>query len=209
MGKHHGFQQRGFVNPLAAARAAGGASGPVARHEGVATITIKEYLARPRPTLDEFKEKLAEKEREQRELDEWEERSGAEYRKLLARDRKRKLAAAASATKRARKHSSSGDEDDEEDDDQESDSSSSSSTTSSSDDDDGEKRKHHRKHKKHRHKHHKRHKPHHKRARTAQAGDEDDTKGPWKLSEFFRAARAKDTTSHHHHKHHHHHHHKQ
>lgn len=197
MGKHHGFQPKGFVNPLAAARS----SEPVSRHEGVATITIKEYLARPRPTLDEFKERIAEKEREQQRLDEWEEQSGAQYRRLLARDRKKKLAAAA-AGKRARSSSSSSSSG--------SSSSSSSSGSSSSSSSDGSAHRHRKKHR-HRHGKHR----HRKEARTEAAA------GPWKLSEFFRAATkaaapgsdapAADTPSsrpshHHHHRHHRHHH---
>ena len=197
MGKHHGFQPKGFVNPLAAARS----SEPVSRHEGVATITIKEYLARPRPTLDEFKERIAEKEREQQRLDEWEEQSGAQYRRLLARDRKKKLAAAA-AGKRARSSSSSSGSGSRS-------SSGSSSGSSSSSSSDGSA---HRHRKKHRHRHGKYR--HRKEARTEAAA------GPWKLSEFFRAATkaaapgsdapAADTPSsrpsHHHHRHHRHHH---
>lgn len=196
MGKHHGFQPKGFVNPLAAARS----SEPVSRHEGVATITIKEYLARPRPTLDEFKERIAEKEREQQRLDEWEEQSGAQYRRLLARDRKKKLAAAA-AGKRARSSSSSSGSG--------SSSSGSSSGSSSSSSSDGSAHRHRKKHR-HRHGKHR----HRKEARTEAAA------GPWKLSEFFRAATkaaapgsdapAADTPSsrpsHHHHRHHRHHH---
>ena len=205
MGKHHGFQQKGYVNPLAAARSSGGGA-PVSRHEGVATITIKEYLARPRPTLDEFKERIAEKEREQQRLDEWEEQSGAAYRRLLARDRKKKLAAAAG--KRARSSSSSSSSSSGS-----SSGSSSSSSSSSASSDEGKHRHKHRKHRKHRH----------KEARAEAAA------GPWKLSEFFRAATkatapssapVADTPSsstsssakrshshHHHHRHHHHHHH--
>ena len=207
MGKHHGFQQKGYVNPLAAARSSGGGA-PVSRHEGVATITIKEYLARPRPTLDEFKERIAEKEREQQRLDEWEEQSGAAYRRLLARDRKKKLAAAAG--KRARSSSSSSSSSSS----GSSSGSSSSSSSSSASSDEGKHRHKHRKHRKHRH----------KEARAEAAA------GPWKLSEFFRAATkatapssapVADTPSsssstsssskrshshHHHHRHHHHHH---
>ena len=203
MGKHHGFQQKGFANPLAAARSSGG--GPVSRHEGVATITIKEYLARPRPTLDEFKERIAEKEREQQRLDEWEEQSGEQYRRLLARDRKKKLAAAAG--KRARSSSSSSSSSGS------SSSSSSSGSSSSSSASEGSAHRH-RKHR-HKHKHGKQRHRHRKEART-----EPPAQGPWKLSEFFRAATkaaapgsdapaadSRPSPPRHSHRHHHHHHH--
>lgn len=214
MGKHHGFQQKGYVNPLAAARSSGGGGGPVSRHEGVATITIKEYLARPRPTLDEFKERIAEREREQQRLDEWEEQSGAQYRRLLARDRRKKLAAAAGKRARSSSSSSSSGSSDSSG---SSGSSSSSSCSSSSSSSSGSEGSAHR-HRKHRH----RHGRHHKEAR-AEPGD--GAKGPWKLSEFFRAAtraaaapgsepppadsRASRHSPHrHHHRHRHHHHHR-
>ncbi|EGG23996.1 hypothetical protein DFA_06134 [Cavenderia fasciculata] len=57
--------------------------------QGADGPTLKDYLARPRMTMDEFKKTVAEKEGKLNSLDKWEEMSTDEYRLQLEKDRKR------------------------------------------------------------------------------------------------------------------------
>jgi len=75
MGKRRGFQPQGYINPIALARQAG-----PAEHSGP---TIRDYLNRPRPSWDEVKGIMAEKDKTSRALEEWEKNMQKDWRNEL------------------------------------------------------------------------------------------------------------------------------
>lgn len=78
MGRH-GFQPQGYINPIVLARA-----NPQKNFGGP---TLKDYLARPRPSLNDIKAKLAESDKSAKDMEEWDEETRLKHRAMLAKDR--------------------------------------------------------------------------------------------------------------------------
>jgi len=95
MPKYHGFKPQGCINPIAAARSTAPINtGP----------TIRDYLNRPRPSWDEVKQRIKEKEGANAKLEQFEAQQEQNYHTQLKRYRESVLESQKEFAKKKDKH---------------------------------------------------------------------------------------------------------